>query len=166
MATTYQLSDTIRLVSGLSCGSGVGRNYRLTGVGCGRRTGAGVGRWVEGEFARGTASGRGGRASAWVGGSAGAGCGQEIEGGISQSAPPTAIFADLCLCGCHALQPQKKSETNTLNAYSDPQRGSLSSKLGVYILGYTEVNPFGKAMTILPHPMSLPRLPSPFVAGA
>ena len=38
-------------------------------------------------------------------GSVEAGSGQEIEGGMSQSAPPTAIFADWVPCGWLSPQP-------------------------------------------------------------
>ena len=54
------------------------------------------GRWVEGEFARGMASGCGGRASAWVGGSAGAGRAGNRRGHIPIG-PLRPLFLLICV---------------------------------------------------------------------
>ena len=69
---------------------------------------------VEGEFGAGTASGRGGRASVRVGGSAEAGSRAENRGGHIPIGPPTAILADWVLCGWRSPQPQEKSKTGII----------------------------------------------------
>ncbi len=51
------------------------------------------GRWVEGEFAHGTASGRGGRASVWVGARLGLDVGRQFEGEHIPIGPPNRFFS-------------------------------------------------------------------------